>query len=277
MKQTLGYYDQGTAAYRACQADPRFGYFLYFPKGYDPAQGGSYALCVLIHGSARTPHVYRDLFMDFAEQHRAVVLAPMFPVGITDPDDMSSYKFLMTNQDLRYDHLLLAMVDEIAARFGVGGDRFLLHGFSGGGHFVHRFFYLHAARVLALSVGAPGMVTLLDTARPWHCGVADMEARFGQPLAWDAMRAVPVQMIVGAEDTETWEITIKQGSPHWMDGVNDAGRTRIERLAALRRSFEQNGIQVRYDEVPGVAHDGYGIVEPVKAFFAEALTDRAHG
>ena len=271
MKQELGYYEKGAAAYRACQADPRFGYFLYFPKNFDPARASAYALCVLIHGSARTPHIYRDLFVDFAEEHGAVILAPLFPVGITDPEDQSSYKFLIAEGGLRYDHILLAMVDEIAERFGVAGDRFLLHGFSGGGHFVHRFFYLHAGRVRALSVGAPGMVTLLDAARPWHCGVAGMEAVFGQPLARDAMRAVPVQMIIGAEDTETWEITIKEESRYWMDGVNDAGRTRIDRLGALRRSFEESGIRVAYEEVPGVGHDGYGIVEPVKAFFAVEL------
>ena len=271
-KQQLGVYERGRSAYRACAADPRFGYFLYFPDAFSPDTADEYAFCVVIHGSARTPYVYRDLFVDFAERHSLVILAPMFPVGITDPDDMGSYKFLVAG-DLRYDRVLLAMVDEVEARFGVNGCRFLLHGFSGGGHFVHRFFYLHAARIRALSVGAPGMVTLLDQALDWHCGIRGMEDRFDARIAWEDMREVPVQLVVGEEDTETWEITIKPDSRHWMAGVNDAGRTRPERLQALRDSFEQAGIKVRYDVVPNVGHNGYDILDAVQSFFSGVLYD----
>ena len=46
-------------------------------------------------------------------------------------------------------------------------------------------------------------------------------------------------MIVGAEDTETWEITIKPGDAAWMEGANDAGRTRIDRLATLEGQLRE--------------------------------------
>lgn len=61
----------------------------------------------------------------------------------------------------QFDHVLLAMVDEIAP-LPLAAGRFLMHGFSGGGHFAHRFFSLHPRRLLGASIGAPGMVTLLD-------------------------------------------------------------------------------------------------------------------
>jgi len=88
------------------------------------------------------------------------------------------------------------------------------------------------------------------------------------------MQGVPVQMIVGAADLETWEITHREGGPHWMPGANDAGRTRPERLDSLRRSFEAAGIRVRFDLVPNVPHDGNQVVSQVQDFFAAVLKDR---
>ncbi len=269
-KHLFNPYELHNAACRACQADPRFSYFLYFPEAYAPETASQHTLCVLIHGSSRTPYIYRDLFADFAERHQCVVLAPMFPVGITDADDFSSYKFLKAGK-LRYDHVLLAMVEEVSNRYGLPGERFLLHGFSGGGHFVHRFFYLHARRVLALSIGAPGMVTLLDDRLDWHCGIKGMAELLNAPIDWSGMRQVPVQMVIGADDTETWEITIKPGNRYWMPGVNDAGTNRLQRLEALRQSFLKAGVSVQHDIVAGVAHEGYRLVEAVQVFFAAAL------
>lgn len=266
----LSYYGFGRTTMFACQADQRFSYCLYVPDGYDEAGTETCPLIVVVHGTNRTAQEYRDHFAGFAEAHRCVVLAPLFPAGIVEPGELNNYKFLAFH-DIRFDRLLLAMVDEVAARYRIEAERFLLHGFSGGGHFAHRFFYLHPSRLLGVSIGAPGMVTLLDRERDWWCGVRDLERIFGQAIDEAALRQVPVQMVIGGEDTETWEITVEPGGRYWMPGANDAGQTRLDRLASLRASFERAGIAVRHDVVPGVGHNGYAILEPVKAFFAETL------
>ena len=85
------------------------------------------------------------------------------------------------------------------------------------------------------------------------------------------MRKVRVQMIVGAEDTGTWEITIKPGDAAWMEGANDAGRTRIDRLATLKTNYEKHGIAVRHDVVAGLGHEGWKAMQPVIEFFEETL------
>jgi len=85
------------------------------------------------------------------------------------------------------------------------------------------------------------------------------------------LRRVPVQMVVGEEDKETWEITIEPTSRFWMEGANDAGPTRIDRLRALRDDFARHGIPVRFDLVPGVAHNGYAVLGPVQDFFGQVL------
>ncbi len=266
----LSYYHFGRTTMFACQADQRFSYCLYVPESYDEAGTQTYPLAVVVHGTNRTAQEYRDAFADFAEAQQCIILAPLFPVGIIEPGELSNYKFIAFH-DIRFDHVLLAMIDEVAALYRIEADRFLLHGFSGGGHFAHRFFYLHPERLLGVSIGAPGMVTLLDRERDWWVGVRDLETRFGKALDEDAMRQVAVQMVVGGDDTDTWEITIEPGGRYWMADATISGANRQDRMNALKASFERAGIAVRHDVVPGVGHNGYLVLDRVTDFFTETL------
>ncbi len=268
----ISYYGFGRTALYASQYDQRFSYCLYVPESYDEDDDAIYPLAVIVHGTNRTAQEYRDRFVDFAERAQCVILAPLFPCGIDEPGELNNYKFIEYH-GVRFDHVLLAMIDEIAAIYRLRADRFLMHGFSGGGHFAHRFFYLHPRRLLAVSIGAPGMVTLLDEDHDWWVGVRDLDQRFGIAPDIPSMREVPVQMVIGGDDTETWEITITPEHRLWMPAADLAGANRQDRMAALRQSFEQHGIDVRQDTVPGVAHSGYALLEPVKAFFSDVLHD----
>ena len=172
---------------------------------------------------------------------------------------------------MRFDLLLLAMVDEVERKYGIDARRFCLFGFSGGGQFVQRFHCLHPQRLSAVTIGAPGNVTLIDDSRDWWVGTRNLSDEFGVALDLAEMRKVRVQMIVGAEDTETWEITIKPGDGAWMEGANDAGRTRIDRLATLKANYEKHGIAVRHDVISGLGHEGWKALQPVTEFFEQTL------
>jgi pimeloyl-ACP methyl ester carboxylesterase len=150
----------------------------------------------------------------------------------------------------------------------------MLFGFSGGGHFAHRFFYLHPKRLSAVSIGSPGAVTLIDDQRDYWVGTRDLQARFGVGIDLPAMRKVAVHLVVGAADIETWEINYQPGNRNYMDGINDTGRTRIERNIALRQNFEAHGITVRQDIVPNVPHDGTKVLSRVQDFFLEVMNAR---
>jgi hypothetical protein len=268
----LGYYERGATPFFACAADARASFCLYVPRSYDEAGTSPADLIVLVHGTERGAARYRDEFAGFAEETGAIVLAPLFPVGLDRPLGYDNYKFL-EHAGVRYDLLLLAMVDQIAERYRLRRDALLLHGFSGGGHFAHRFAYLHGKRLRAVSIGAPGVVTLLDPALPWWAGTDGMAAKFGLPLDLDALRGVQVQMVVGEADTETWEITVPPDSPLFLPGINDAGVTRIDRLRSLAASFSKQGVRVRFDLIPGVAHEGWqpALLDRVRDFFRAAL------
>lgn len=262
-------YDVGATILYASRADPRFSYCLYVPP--DIAEPGpAPELVVSAHGTGRNVADYRDWFAGFAHWNRCIVLAPLFPAGVRGDRDRDGYKY-MQEGDIRYDTVLLDMVAEVEALYQLSFSRFALWGYSGGGHFVHRFLLLHPDRLWAASIGAPGSVTLLDQTRDWWVGTRDMAQRFGVAPNVEAMRQVAVHMVVGGADRETWEITHKPRASHWMEGANDAGATRPERLEALRRNYEAHGIDVAFELVPGVSHDGARIAPRAEAFFARTL------
>ena len=262
-------YQRGATTVFASKADARFAYCMYVPETFDEDPSG-HTLIVTIHGTGRTMTVYRDALSHFCRYNKCLVLSPLFPVGVLGDDNPEGFKY-MREGDIRYDEILLAMVDEVSQKLGARFDRFMMFGFSGGGHFVHRFLYLHPNRLLAASIGAPGAVTLIDPTRDFWVGTRNLKELFGIDLDLDAMRQVAVQMVVGGADIETWEIDYKPGSVNYMEGIKDTGRTRIERNTALRRNFEEHGIQVRQDIVPNVPHDGAKVIPTVEDFFLDVL------
>ena len=269
-RQGLGPYDMGRTTVYASRRDPRFPYCAYVPSDYDPAGDKTYPLAVIVHGTERGMEAYRDAFADFAEAQGVIVLCPLFPVGICFPGDLSSYKMLREG-GVDYDLILIDMIEEMRGKYRIPDPRVMMYGFSGGGHFTHRFFYLHPERLRAASIGAPGIVTLLDFNHDWWVGLRDFGQRFGKEIDLQAMRRVPVQMVIGGDDLETWEIAIPPGNSWWMEGADLAGETRNDRMRALKASYEAQGISVRHDIVPGVAHDDRSMLQRVKDFFADCL------
>ena len=265
---TLAYFT-GPTPFFACLADPRVSYCLYVPARTD-GDPERYPLLVLQHGTARTAAKYRDAYRDFCEEQRIAVLAPLFPAGLIDPTDLHGFKFL-NYRGIRFDLLLLQIIDEAAERLPIVNERFALHGFSGGGQFAHRFLYAHAERLAAVSIGAPGRITLLDETLPWWLGTDGIEKIVGTRPDIEAIRRVAIQLVVGADDTETWEIN-NPGDSNWMDGVGKTGSTRIERITTLSESLASHGIKAQLDVVPGVAHSGLGVRPAVEAFIADTLS-----
>lgn len=268
-------YDLGPTPVIACKADPRFSYCLYVPKSLGKG-GQAPELVVTMHGTGRGFTGYRDAFEAFGRWNNCIILAPLFPIGVMGDGNRNGFKY-MVEKGVRYDHILLAMVEEVAQHYGLHFDRFALFGYSGGGHFAHRFLMLQPHRLWAASIGAPGSVTLLDPTRDWWVGTRNMAELFGTAPDIEAMREVAVQMIVGAADLETWEITHQPGNASWMPDANHAGANRPERLDTLRRNFEEHGITVRFDLVPNMPHDGLKAVSRVEDFFADVLTRRRSG
>lgn len=267
-------YDIGRTGAIACQADQRFSYCLYVPQALvDQDRLSEAQILVAIHGTGRGNQVVRDLFVSLADSLGLIVLAPLFPSGIIDPDDRDNYKYVEF-EGIRFDSVLLAMVDEVARKYGVPADTFSIFGFSGGAHLAHRMIYLHPHRLTAVSACAPGSPTLLDQTRDWWLGIRDIEERFGTPVDVPAMRRIAVHLAVGDDDRDTSEITHAPGGRYWMPGANDSGATRADRLQALSDNLVGNGLDVVTEILPGVAHECTPLADAASAFFAKRLVGR---
>lgn len=240
----------------ASQTDSRFSYRLFVPPDYRDDEG-LLDLWVCVHGTGRRTETYLDGLAELAVEQRAVVLTPIFPAAIDDPDDMHNYK-MIEQGGVRYDHLLLSMVEEVAVRWNVSIGRFFLHGFSGGGQFAQRFLYLHPGRLSAVSIGAPGRITLPDPRHAWWDGVQDLEARFGSRFDPAAVARVPTQIVIGGKDNDPAEVFPSPG-----------GADRMSRAKALRDALTALGSSVRFDVVPGIGHDGQGVLPRVIDFLLE--------
>lgn len=268
----FAHYLWGKAPAWALSTDQRFSYYTYTPRVLREGTG-SVPLVIVVHGTLRQPQVYRDEFVQFAEEHQCAVLAPLFPAGIEDPDDIDNYKRIEF-RGIRFDRLLIDMVGDYARRYGLSFGGWYLHGFSGGGQFVHRFLYLHPERLEAVSIGAPGAVTLIDPDRKWWVGTADVRERFGTAFDIDAVRRVPVLLVIGADDFGAEEVSVPKGSRHWMPDANRAGADRQQRLESLRRNLDQHGVEARLERVPGIAHRGRGVMPVVRSFFEDIMYTR---
>jgi len=241
--------------------DGRFGYLAHVPRDASrPLQ-----TLVVIHGSDFEHEAMCRYFAALAEEAGCLVLAPLFaPSGSVNPDP-DGFKFLRSRH-AEYDRVLLDMVAGVSERFACARERFCLFGFSGGAQFAHRFLYVHPTRLHAVSIAAPGMVTLIDPGRPAWAGTQGLSALCGNDLVLPEVQRVNVQLLVGSEDAQ----------PHvggaGQELYNHAGRNRVERLRTLRTNYQHHGIPVSHHEVPGAAHELAPLAAAAVPFLHRQLT-----
>ena len=243
----------------ASRLDGRFGYLAHVPRDLPQSP----QTLVVVHGSDFRHELVCRYFGALADETGCVVLAPRFaPSGIANPDP-DGFKFLRSSH-AAYDRVLLDMVDAVGEQFGCARERFFLFGFSGGAQFAHRFLYVHPTRLHAVSIAAPGMVTVIDPGRGAWVGTKGLGALCGNELDLQAARGVNVQLLVGSRDAR----------PHvggaGQESYNYAGANRVERLRTLQVNYQLHGIDVAHHVVAGVDHE----FEPLAAAAVPFLRQR---
>ncbi|KAJ6561108.1 poly hydrolase [Mycena vulgaris] len=250
----------GKTPFFACADDPRFSFCLYVPSCHT-FDGPRLPLLVVVHGTRRQTGGYINNLKAFSEEHRVVVLCPLFPAGIIDPLDVHNYKSILYH-DIRFDLVLLSMLAQAAATWRITADKFFLHGFSGGAQFALRFLYLHPARLRGVSVAAPGSITHPTTEHAWPMGLADTSDVLGIVPDFGQIAGVPLQLSVGEKDTDGSMI------PH----DNLAGRNRLDRVRYLHSALAGRGVSATLEIVPGVAHDGMKCLPALEAWLIPLIS-----
>ncbi|KAG9658595.1 poly hydrolase, partial [Aureobasidium melanogenum] len=262
----------------ALQSDPRISYSLYVPPepykslAANPGDSKSKKLPLLvnIHGTRRNLSAIYGEFKTFADSTPCAVLQPLFPAGLEGPNDLDSYKKLRS-KSVCSDLALLSILDEVATRWPhIDTDKIFLMGFSGGGQFAQRFLYIYPDRLFAVSIGAPGKVTLLDELQDWPKGIKNVQHVFDRPIDLNLIKAVDIHMVVGSKDIgahggddfKKWQQAMKvkvkdAGSNEEATltsniDASGVGQGRLGTLQKVRRSWKEQGIETRLDIVDGV-------------------------
>lgn len=238
-------------SYYRCNAYPNYGYYLYVPKSFGTAQQPQqYALTVIVPGVDRNAETYRNLSKPYAEQNQSVLICPIFPAELGAW--LGTYR-LADNEHPCIEGLL-AMIDEVAQHIPIEKEKFLLHGFSCGAQFAHRFFYLYPERLRCVSIGAPGDVTLLNAEKQWPEGTGGSEAIFGRAVIPEKLRKIPVQIVVGSLDDGR------------LGGEENPDRLTLSRN--LHAAFEAHGVAAEHIIVDNVPHYGIKVLDPVFTFLS---------
>ena len=305
----------GDASLWALQSDPRFHYRIYVPDAKYPQSASTstqMSVLVSVHGTGRHLERHINAWKEFADKHGCVVLVPGFPAGLQGPLDVDGYQFLgrrpklegdsmnkiqqqvvqipKSNRnngkdddayqeifDIRHDLVLFEMLNEVRLRWpAVDITKFYMAGFSGGGQFVHRFLYLHPDRVLGVSVGAPGVVTYLDSQRDWPAGVRNLDKIFGRPVDFESVKAVPVLCVVGRNDVKAHGPKLRADLEIKMfDGKEDVSANRVEMLENFATGLRDAGLQVQLEIVDGAAHEMESCNRPVVEFMQRLMEARS--
>jgi pimeloyl-ACP methyl ester carboxylesterase len=258
----------GRSCVVATRRDPRCSYSFYAPPNWRKRRKFQ-NLLVYIHGEGRRFQFLLSSLRPLARECGYVVVCPLFPANLLRDGNLSGYKYLREGE-IRYDEVVLDIVSEIREVFPFKESRFLLGGFSGGGQFAHRFAYLYPEMLKAVSIAAPGNVTLLDDELEWWAGTGSIERVFGREIEREVLRKIEFQLIVGDADTEEDAREVDVASEEGLLSVNTAGSNRIERLHSLHASFIRSGITANFEIVPKVGHSFVGLAPKITEFLGRS-------
>ncbi len=235
--------------YQSLQADPRFGFVFSNAAGKTACT----TLVIAIHGSDRDVDGMIAALRDGFGDRDIAILAPFFPYQIDNTDHADGYKFLVS-AGIDYAAILESMIAECQGLHG-DFDTTYLYGFSGGAQFAERYGLFCAARLSGLVIAAPGNVTLIDETLEWWPGLAGVKAETRRAPDLQALRQIPVAIMVGAQDCNSGLVARPVGTPHGSAFEAVAGNSRLARARTLHRSFQNAGISSSLREIADIAHD----------------------
>lgn len=278
----------GHVPLKALNSDPRVSYALYIPPAHYN-NNKKLPLLVWVHGTLRKwTALFEEEMTSFADTTPCAILAPLFPAGLDGPNDLDSYKTL-SSASLRSDLALLSILDEVPQRWpNLDTRKIFMMGFSGGGQFVHRFLYLYPERLAAVSVGAPGRVTMLDQDKKWPAGVENVQTLFSRSINKQQMQQVAIQLVVGSEDDKihgnkdfwAWVEKVKGRDKEQVHGtLNVMSQGRLQTLQDLKTAWKKNDIDSQLTIVEGVSHEAgrarKHMLEFMKLFIHAAVEEKA--
>jgi DcuC family C4-dicarboxylate transporter len=254
---------------------------VYYAKAahYDP----SHPPVIVLHGMNRNPKTYRDGWVELAEQHGFLVIAPYFSkeeypgtagynLGNIFPEeeDLSSRKpeseWSFRVPDDVFEYL------ETTGETTSGG--YFAFGHSAGSQFLHRKMAMAPDPRMLLAVAAnAGWYTLPEVETTWPYGLAGTD--FNESRLPDYL-STHLLVLLGNQDTDVTSDSLRK-TPE----ANGQGAHRFARghhFFHTGKSLAQSmdtGFNWRLQVVPGVAHEGQRMAIPAAEYMARHMPEKA--
>jgi hypothetical protein len=242
----------------------------YRPEGWRP--DGQVVL--VMHGMGRNGDEYRDFWIEAAERHKLLIVAPTFPAHLfPGPETYNNGYVLAEDGSLRRPewrgYRIPARVVMALREAGLSTrPKVLIFGHSAGGQFLHRLLSTEPSDLFeAAMVGNPGWFTLPDLGRPFPAGLGGIGATEADIAR---LFAFPMTILSGEVDTETSGPSLPSQPEAVAQGPHRFARAlyyfEYGQAEAKRRGLPFNWKRVT---VPHIGHDGAAMSRAAASLWLE--------
>lgn len=216
---------------------------------------------LVMHGMGRNGDEYRDFWIEAAERHNLLIVAPTFPQHLfPTAETYNNGAVLGGDGALRpaewRGYRIPARVVTALRDAGLSTrPKVLIFGHSAGGQFLHRMLSTEPSDMFeAAMVGNPGWFSLPDLDRPFPAGLGGIgasEAELARLLAF------PMTILSGERDVETSGPSLPSNPEALAQGPNRFARA-LFYFEAGREVAARHGLPFGWKRVvvPHIGHDG---------------------
>jgi hypothetical protein len=237
-------------------------------------------ILVLVHGTPLKSETvewnaeyYIANWIDFAEEHGFVLLAPVFNQenfsSRLGDHALSGYRGLF-GREIGADEWVLRLVDAYQQAFDSETEKFYLYGHSAGGQFTGRFLVTHPERVEKAAITAAATYPQPNSEIAWPFGMGELHA----DIEWDSetikqmdivpdeekwlsATQIPLTVIVGLNDTAELPASLIPGQKGRNRYV--IARNWVQDMAAFAEENRQES-RFKLEIVPGIGHTMSGLL-----------------
>jgi len=243
---------------------------LYRPERHRPND----PVVVVQHGMMRNGDDYRDFWIDAAEKHNLLIVAPTFPdaaypkaEGYNNGLVVAPDGAIAPRQDWLY-----AVPTRVLEALRAGGviDRPVIRifGHSAGGQFVHRMLATQGFGPFEAAIAAnAGWYTLPTLDKPFPEGLGGLGIEEEAVVRW---LALPMVLLAGDRDIATDDANLPSNPEALAQGPHRFGRAHFM-LQAGQTEAKARGTPCNWQLVPvaGIGHDGAAMSRAAAAFWFE--------
>lgn len=243
---------------------------LYRPLRHRPDD----RVVVVQHGMMRNGDDYRDFWIDAAEAHNLLIVAPTFPdaefpkaEGYNNGLVVAADGAVAPRQSWLY-AVPSRVIAALRAGGAIGESEIRIFGHSAGGQFLHRMLATHGLEPFIDAVcGNPGWFTLPTLERPFPEGLGGLGLAEADLVRW---LGYPMTLLAGDRDIATDDPNLPANPEALAQGPHRFARSQFM-LDVARREAVRLGVPCNWARiiVPGIGHDGAAMSRAAAALWFE--------